>query len=153
MASKNGAKEKSTLAHQKVWCADKKEQIKILVVDDNEDFRELLTESLQDEGYHVDSAKDAHEAIKKVHANPFTIIFLDIILPNMNGVATHKAIKKISPECIVIMMTGYSVKALVDEAVQDGAYTCMYKPFGLDDVLKLIDEILTKRHEKGRKEN
>ena len=122
---------------------ENKKQIKILIVDDNEDFRELLTESLQDKGYHVDSAKDAQEAINKVRENEFTIIFLDIILPNMNGVETHKAIKKISKEIVVVMMTGYSIKALVDEAIQDGAYTCMYKPFGIDEVMNVVKKIVS----------
>jgi len=91
----------------------------------------------------VDSAKDAQEAINKVRENEFTIIFLDIILPNMNGVEAHKAIKKISQESVVVMMTGYSIKSLVDEAIQDGAYTCMYKPFGIDEVMNVVKKIVS----------
>lgn len=119
-----------------------KRQVKILVVDDDEDMRQVLSEILHDEGHTVITAEDAHQAIKRVKEDGFTIIFMDIVLPNMNGVETYKVIKKMSPTTVTVMMTGYSVEDLVKEAINEGAYGCLYKPFGIDEVLNVVKEII-----------
>lgn len=120
-----------------------KKQVKILVVDDEEDMRQTLSEILRDEGYNVISAQDAQEAIVKVKEDGFTIIFMDIILPDMNGVEAYKAIKKMSPGTVTVMMTGYSVENLVKEAISEGAYHCLYKPFDMDEMLDVVKKITT----------
>jgi len=115
--------------------------VKILIVDDEEDLREVLSESLEDEGYKVASAEDAQEAITKVEENGFTIMFMDIVLPDINGVQAYKVIKKIDPRIVTIMMTGHAVKNLVKEAMDEGAYDCLYKPFGIDEILNVVKKI------------
>lgn len=140
MPSRKGLEKKGKPAHQKVWCGGKK-QAKILVVDDDEDFRHILSDVLHDEGHNVITAQDAHEAIKRVRENGFTIIFMDIVLPDMNGVETYKVIKKMSPATVTVMMTGYSVEDLVKEAINEGAYNCLHKPFGMDEILNVVKKI------------
>jgi len=94
-------------------------------------LREALCTVLRDEGYNVILAQDG-----------FAIIFMDVLLPKMNGVEALKAIKKINPTAVTVMMTGYSVPHLVDEAISEGAYDdILYKPFAVDEILNLIKKI------------
>ena len=116
-------------------------QVKILIVDDNEDLREALSTVLRDEGYNVIPAQDGFEAIARVKEDGFAIIFMDVLLPKMNGVEAYKAIKKIDPTAVTVMMTGFSVPALVQEAMKEGAYAILYKPFPVDEMLNMIKKI------------
>jgi len=121
----------------------KKEQFKILIVDDEEDMCKTLSKILRDEGYDVVYALDAHKAIAKVKKGEIGAIFMDIILPDMNGVEVYKAIKKISPRTAVVMMTGYlNEESLVKLAFKEGAYDCLYKPFGMEELLKVVKKIM-----------
>ena len=118
-----------------------KRQITILIVEDDQDLREALAAVLRDEGYHAIWAQDADEAIASVKAHKVNIIFMDICLPDMNGVEVYKAIKKIQPAATTVMMTGFFVQDLVNAAISAGAYDIIYKPFTMDDILKMIRKI------------
>ena len=118
-----------------------KRPITILIVEDDDDLREALAASLRDEGYHAIWARDADEAIASVKAHKVNIVFMDICLPGMNGVEVYKAIKKIQPAATTVMMTGYFVQDLVDAAISAGACDIFYKPFTVDDILKVIRKI------------
>ncbi len=117
------------------------EKTLVLVVDDQFADRETLKAILEDKGYRVATAKDGAEAIKMVKEKHYDIIFLDVKLPGMNGVQVFEQVKKIDPKAAVIMMTGYSVEDLVRRAVSQGAYTCIYKPFDMEKVIGLVEEI------------
>ncbi|GAH73170.1 unnamed protein product, partial [marine sediment metagenome] len=73
------------------------------------------------------------------------IIFLDVRLPGMNGVETFEQVKEIDPEVTVIMMTGYTEEDLVKGAINEGAYTCIYKPFDMEKVIELVEKISKER--------
>ena len=106
-------------------------------------MRETLSKILRDAGYDVASANDAQEAIAKVKESGFFLIFMDIVLPDMNGVEAYKVIKKISPRTTTVMITGYlSEHLLVKEAIREGAYSCLYKPFGMEEFLKVVKKIM-----------
>ena len=110
-------------------------------MEDDQDLRESLAAALCDEGYHVISVQDADEAIASIKAHKVNIVFMDICLPDMNGVEVYKAIKKIRPTATTVMMTGFFVQDLVDAAISAGAYAILYKPFTVDDILKMIKKI------------
>ncbi len=112
----------------------------ILIVDDNVSLVRTMSFVLKRKGFTVVTAKDGLEAIEKVREMPFDIILLDIRMPIMDGVETHRRIKKIRPEAVVVMMTAYSVEDMVREALQDGAYGVIYKPVDIDKVIALIEE-------------
>ena len=116
-------------------------QITILIVEDDQDLRESLATALRDEGYTVIAAQDADEAIASVKAHKVNIIFMDICLPGLNGVGVYKAVKKIRPAVKTVMMTGFFVQDLINEAISAGAYDILYKPFTMDDILKMIKKI------------
>jgi len=117
------------------------EKTLILVVDDKFSDRETLKTILEDKGYRVATAKDGTEAIEMVKSKHYDIIFLDVILPGMDGVETFERVKGIDPEVTVIMMTGYTAEDLVRKAVSEGAYTCIYKPFDMEKLIGLVEGI------------
>jgi DNA-binding NtrC family response regulator len=116
---------------------------RILVVDDLKSIRLSLGGMLGDEGYHVALAEDGYQAIEMVKQTPFDLVFMDIKMPGINGVQAFREIKKVDPETVVIMMTAYSVEDLVSEALKEGAYTVVYKPFDIDELVKTIESALS----------
>ena len=119
-------------------------KLKILIADDEEGLRLSMAGILELEEYYVVTAEDGYEAIEKAKLESFDIAFLDIKMPGINGVETFKEIKKISPETVVIMMTAYAVKDLIKEAISEGAYTCLNKPFDMDKIIDTIKELSLK---------
>lgn len=116
---------------------------KILVVDDEIYTREFLKELLEKEGYEVTTVTDGQQAIEAVKKDVYQIIFLDIIMPGMDGLDTFKEIKKSSlREVTVIIITAYTLEKEIKEALRLGAYTCLHKPFNLIEVLKITQEII-----------
>ena len=85
-----------------------KEKASILVVDDQVGMLETFTDILEDRGFNVVTADDGFSAIKRVKAQAFDLIFMDIKMPGINGVQTFREIKKINPKIAVVMMTAYS---------------------------------------------
>ncbi len=118
-----------------------REKTLILVVDDQFSDRETLKGILEDKGYRVATARDGAEAIEMVKSRHYNIIFLDVRLPDMNGVETFEQVKKIDPQTTVIMMTGYTEEDSVKRAIAQGAYTCIYKPFDMEKVIALLKDI------------
>ncbi|MEA3459277.1 MAG: response regulator [Chloroflexota bacterium] len=118
---------------------DMDEKARILIVDDNVGMCETLSDIMEDSGYRTAIALDGYDAIQKVKEAAFDIIFMDIRMAGMDGVETFKRIKKIHPETAVVMMTGYAVEDLVREALREGAYGVLYKPFDIEKMIGLIE--------------
>jgi two-component system response regulator HydG len=117
-------------------------QTNILVVDDLRSIRLTLGGILEDKGHNVVTVEDGYQAIEAVRKTHFDAIFMDIKMPGINGVQTFREVKKMDPKAAVIMMTAYSVEDLVKEALEEGAYAIIYKPFDIDKIVLLIDELL-----------
>jgi len=118
------------------------EKARVLVVDDQIGMLETFTDILEDRGFNVVTADDGFIAIERAKEQSFDLIFMDIKMPGINGVQTYREIKKINPNIAVIMMTAYSVEDLVEEAIEEGAYTVVYKPFDMDKVIRTIEKVL-----------
>ncbi|MBI2336700.1 MAG: response regulator [Deltaproteobacteria bacterium] len=116
--------------------------VNILVVDDQIGMLETFTDILADRGFRVETAEDGFTAIDKVKKDSFDIIFMDIKMPGINGVQTFREIRKINEKTRVIMMTAYAVEDLIKEAIEEGAYTVIYKPFDMDKVIRTIERVL-----------
>lgn len=119
-------------------------KMRILIADDEEGLRLSMGGVLELEGHDVVTVGSGEEAIEKFNESSFDIAFIDIKMPGMNGVETFKEIKKISPETVVIIMTAFAVKDLVKEAINEGAYACISKPFDMDKIIDTIKEVSTK---------
>ncbi len=118
-----------------------KEKAHILVVDNHISLCKTMSMILRRYGHAVTTAIHGLEAIDRVRERPFDITFMDIKMPGLDGVEAYRRIKKIRPEAVLIMMTGYSVKDLVQEALQEGAYGVLYKPLDMGKVLEIVNEI------------
>jgi DNA-binding NtrC family response regulator len=125
----------------------KKEGGLILIVEDDKGTRLTLKSILARQGYKVAICANGDEALLAASENDFDILLIDMKLPTINGLETYLAIKKIKPEVIAVMMTGYrqEVAELVQEALDHSAYTCLYKPLVMPQVLQLLEEILRRK--------
>jgi two-component system response regulator HydG len=118
------------------------DRINILVVDDLRSSRLTLGGILEDEGHNVVLAENGYQAIEAARQLPFDLVFMDIKMPGINGVQTFREVKKTNPQAAVIMMTAYSVEDLVREALEEGAYAVVYKPFDMEHVVSIIESVL-----------
>lgn len=116
-------------------------KLKILVIDDDQDFAESLALVLEGRGYEVEVGHTGEEAIRKFRDNDFDIAFIDVKLPGKNGVESYIEIRKFKPDARVVMMTGYSVEHLLDEAVENGAWGVLHKPLDMEKFLSMIEKI------------
>ena len=118
---------------------------KILIADDNENIREALTYLLEDEGYKLWMAKDGAEALKEVRSVRPDILFLDIMMPEMNGYDVCRIIKN-DPELsktYVIMLTAKGQVAEQERGREVGADEYIVKPFSPMEILSKIKKLLT----------
>jgi DNA-binding NtrC family response regulator len=116
----------------------------VLVVDDLRSIRLTLSGILEDEGYNVVMAENGYQAIEAAKQTPFDLVFMDIKMPGINGVQTFRELKKVNPQASVIMMTAYSLEDLVKEALEEGAYAVVYKPFDIEKIVSIIESALQK---------
>jgi len=121
------------------------EKASILIVDDNADICSIMSLILKFQGYTVTTASNGLEATEKVREHPFDAIFMDIMMPIMDGVKSCKIIKKMRPEAVVVMMTAYAVEDLVQEALREGACDVFYKPVDIDKMVDLIEGLRAKK--------
>ena len=113
-----------------------------MVVDDDSGMLSTVTAILADAGYEGCGVDDGHQAIELASRDAFNLVFMDINLPGIDGVDAYRQIKSIAPGTPVIMMTGYSVEDLVSRALEEGAYTVLYKPFAIDRLLLAVKDVL-----------
>lgn len=113
-------------------------KLSILIVDDELSVRDSLTNWFMEDGYDVDTAEDAKVALNKIQAHNFHIILVDIKLPGMDGLELNRRIKAINEETIVIIMTAFASVDSAVQALKDGAYDFVCKPFDPDAVTHII---------------
>ncbi len=111
---------------------------RILIVDDELIVRKSLAGWFQEEGYSVDVAESGKEALEKLVEGEWDIFLLDIKMPGMDGLELQKKIKEIHPNASIIIMTAYASVETAVEAMKQGAYDYIVKPFEPDDLEHII---------------
>jgi DNA-binding NtrC family response regulator len=126
-----------------------KEGALVLVVDDDSGLRKSFRMILERKGFSVMVAADGEEAIRAATNQSFDILFIDMKLPTINGLETYIQLKRIRPEAVAVMITGFpqDVDGLVEEAMMNSAYSCLHKPLDMVQVFSIVDEILTRKRE------
>jgi len=113
-------------------------KVSILIVDDEESVRDSLFNWFIEDGYRVECAEDAMKALKFLESENFDIILADIKMPGMDGLEMLKRIKALRKDSIVIMMTAFATVDTAVQALKDGAFDYVTKPFDPDDLSHLI---------------
>lgn len=120
------------------------ENISLLIVDDDDTFREILCQELSMKGYKAKGASNGQEAIAKVKERDFDVVLLDIKMPDMGGIETLEIIKEIVSSTEVIMLTGHGTIENAIQSMKLGAYDFITKPFELDH----LDIVIKKAYDK-----
>lgn len=118
---------------------------RILLVDDDEDMRNLLAEVLSDEGYEVIQAANGAEALVLLHRETFTVMLLDKRMPGLSGMDLLPGLRVICPETPVIVITAFGDAHTVAEGTEKGAFGVLFKPFRMDDLRAMLDRARAQR--------
>ncbi|MCX7927141.1 MAG: response regulator [Candidatus Omnitrophica bacterium] len=124
---------------------------KILIVDDEKAVREFLERFLRQKGFtNVSCAQNGEEALLFLEQEKRDVVFLDIKMPGVNGIKILRKIKAKYPETSVIMITAYAEREIAEEALKEGAYDYITKPFNLSYLeLSLLSKIATLNKTRG----
>jgi CheY-like chemotaxis protein len=114
--------------------------MKILVADDDPIIRKLICEVLREDGHQVSAVANGAEAVKAAQRDEFELLFSDVHMPVMNGLETLRTMRSISPNLPVVMMDSYPDQ-LVNQAQNEGALTCIHKPFDLKEIREVIEKV------------
>lgn len=123
---------------------------RILVVDDDESVRRVLTVALENEGYVVDSARDGKEAVEKSRASFYNLALIDIRLPDIEGTRLLSEMSETTPKMMKIIVTGYPSLQNAIEAVNKGADGYIIKPVNMETLLATVKAYLEKQQEAKR---
>ena len=118
------------------------DRAKILIVDDELILRESLQGWLERDDHHVESVASGEEALERVRQSRYDILFLDIKLEGMSGLEVLKKVREIDPDTFVVMITAYGSISTAVEAMKDGAYDYLLKPFEPEGLSVLIEKIM-----------
>ena len=111
---------------------------KILLVDDEKDFLDVMSERIEARGMEVTTADSAMKALELVKSGNFDAIIVDLMMPAMDGLQTLKAIKEKNPDLQVILLTGHATVEKGIEAMKLGAMDFLEKPADLDKLTEII---------------
>jgi len=110
----------------------------ILIVDDEAVIREGMRRILAGAGYHVETSSSGRTAIEKIQEQDFDVVITDLKMPGMDGIEVLKTIKILQPEVPVIIITGYSTVDTAVEAMKNGAFDYIAKPFTSDLIIEKV---------------
>src|SRR5512143_3832823 len=113
--------------------------INVLVVDDEEPFRRLLKKELTRKGYAVEVAPDGNEALRLLRDRSFDVILLDVVMPGVDGISLMKQLKEDSGAPSIIVLTGKATVETAVEAMKNGAFDYLTKPYKLDELVIVVD--------------
>ncbi len=120
-------------------------QVHVLVVDDDEVTCTLLEEVLSKEGYQVDRALNGREAIEKGEHGSYDVVLTDIRMVGLDGMEVLKAYRQRNPGTTIIMMTAFGSIETAIQAIKEGAYDYVSKPFKLDEIKLTIRRALEQK--------
>jgi two-component system response regulator AtoC len=125
------------------------DDVKILVVDDEDYMREIIRQALETTGFTVDEAATGGSALEMMRRYPYDVIITDLRLPEVPGEKLLQEALTIFPETIVIIMTGYGNIQTAVDAIRQGAYDYLPKPFQLDEMVMRVEKGLHDRRLKS----
>jgi DNA-binding NtrC family response regulator len=115
---------------------------KVLVVEDDEVLRRLLIDVLSDQNYHVEAAETGEDGLREMERDVFDVILLDINLPGIDGMDVLRLAPARQPDAQIVMMTAFGTVDTAVEAMKQGAFDYINKPFSTDELLLTINRAL-----------
>jgi len=135
---------KNARADKKLENFGRKNELTIMIIDDNPDVRGVLEGFLSKKGYNVMVASDGEDALMKIKVQMPDIVFLDLRMPGMDGLMVLKAIKQFNEEVNVVMLTSSQDSFVMDEAKRLGACDYLTKPYDIEKLDTLITSLSVK---------
>jgi two-component system cell cycle response regulator CpdR len=117
---------------------DRKEIKRILIVDDDEQIREVLTDLLTIDGYEITSCEDGKSALEKIESHDFELMITDLGMPGMSGLELSGIVHEQNPDLPIAMITGWGTQLNKDEVALKGIKAVISKPFHLKDIKLMI---------------
>jgi len=118
---------------------------RILIADDEDSLRWVLEKGFRGAGYEVTAVKDGAAALAEAQSQPFDLILLDVRMPGIDGLTLLKEIRDRRADAQVVIMTAHGTMETAIQAMQQGAYDYLAKPFDLDEAVLLAERALTAR--------
>lgn len=118
---------------------------KILVIDDELGIRQGCQRVLEPQGFEVEKAATIQEGLRKISENPVDLVLIDVMMPDGRGIDLIDPIRKIDPDIVCIIITGYATVELAVQAIKEGAYDFISKPFNADMLLLTVNQGMEKR--------
>ena len=115
----------------------KKEDFRILIADDDEIARDVLGEVLRQEGYTVITAKDGIEAIGLLRGEDISLVITDLKMPGADGMEVLRHAIRNNPDTMVVLLTAYGTLDIALQAIKEGAYDYLAKPFKVEEIVFL----------------
>lgn len=121
------------------------DEFRVLIVDDEDDFRETIVKRLKSRKIIAEGAEDGKKALEMINGSVFDVIVLDVKMPGMDGIETLRHIKSKNPQIEVIMLTGHASVEFGIKGMQLGAFDYVMKPAPLHDLLDKIRQAYDKK--------
>ncbi len=121
------------------------DEFRVLIVDDEDDFRETIVKRLKSRKIAAEGAEDGIKALELIDKTEFDVIVLDVKMPGMDGIETLRRIKSKKPHIEVIMLTGHASVEFGIKGMQLGAFDYVMKPAPLHDLLDKIRQAYDKK--------
>jgi DNA-binding NtrC family response regulator len=125
--------------------AKRMQQIRVLVVDDDQEICEFMETFLTKDGYEVDSLSDAEMAAETVRQGDYHLVVLDLMMPKVDGIDVLKQIRKIDSDVAVVIFTGYPSLDTAVQSMKLDAVDYLKKPFNPDEFREVLDRVMRKK--------
>ena len=124
---------------------DQKDQIRVILIDDEEGYVSVIKKRLSRRGIDVSFALSASEALRIMRNNDFDVAVLDLKMEDMDGIEALKIFKQVYPSLEVIMLTGHGSHKAASEGLSLGAFDYLTKPCDLDELLAKVKDAYRKK--------
>ena len=126
--------------------------IKVLLVDDEEDFVTTLAERLELRGINTQIAINGESALETIEVSPPDLVVLDVMMPGLGGIDVLQRIKTKHPQLPVILLTGHGSKTQGEEGIRNGAFDYLIKPLNIDELIqKIHDAMITEINDERKR--
>ena len=113
---------------------------RVLIVDDEEGYRKVLSNSLTDLGYETKAVNNGFEALEEIKRRRYSVILLDVQMPGMDGIELLDQLQSIRFRSHIVIITAYTGEDVVHEAIRKGANKVITKPFSIGDIEICLSE-------------